>query len=218
MAANRPNIPKFGDWTEDAPFTVVFDKASRSKKNTTNVSNPNEYPDMNPNPAPSRNQRHDQQPNHNVRPRHERLSSREETELRPFSQSHNERNMRARAPPTPETYNHQSYGGGGRSAGNLLEANRRQPHDPPQVQPRPIRNLRGRSSERVATIPPFPGSGSDQNQSYTLIFDKVKEDRKQSGTVRSYNGTAQSTPSRTNDQHHQPLPSSPKGCCFPPWK
>lgn len=149
---NRPHVPKFGDWTEDAPFTVVFDKASRSKKNTTNVSNPNEYPDMNPNPAPSRNQRHDNQPpNHNVRPRHERLSSREETEFRP-SPAHNERNMRVRAPPTPESYNRQSYGSGGRSAGNPSEAYRRQPHDPPPVQPRPIRNLRGRSSERVSAL------------------------------------------------------------------
>lgn len=144
---NRPHVPKFGDWTEDAPFTVVFDKASRSKKNT-NMSNPNEYPDMNPNPAQSRNSRHDQPPNHNVRPRHERFSSREETEFRQ-SPAHNNRNNIVRAPPTSETYNHQSYGGGGRSAGHPSETNRRQPHDPPPVQPRPIRNLRGRSSERV---------------------------------------------------------------------
>ncbi|VVB15402.1 unnamed protein product [Arabis nemorensis] len=208
--ANRTHVPKFGDWTEDAPFTVVFDKASRSKKNT-NVSKPDEYPDMNPNPAQTRNSRQDQPPNHNVRPRHERFNSREETEFRP-SPAHNNRNNIVRAPPIPETYNHQSYGGGGRSSG---ETNRRQPHDPPPVQPRPIRNLRGQSRERVATIPPFPISGSE-NQSYTLIFDKVKEDRNQSES--SYNGTAHSTPTRPiNDQRHQPLPSSPKSCCFPPW-
>lgn len=141
---NRTHVPKFGDWTEDAPFTVVFDKASRSKKNTS-MSKPDEYPDMNPNPAQTRNPRHDQPQNQNVRPRHERLSSREETEFR-SSPAHNNRNNIVRAPPTPETYNHQPYGGGGRSAG---ETNRRQPHDPPPVQPRPIRNLRGQRRERV---------------------------------------------------------------------
>ncbi|ANM70506.1 defense protein-like protein [Arabidopsis thaliana] len=213
--ANRPHVPKFGDWTEDAPFTVVFEKASKSKKNM-NVANPNEYPDMNPNAAQNRNMsRPDQQPpNHNVRPRHERFNSRDETEFRP-SPAHNERNNRVRSvPPTPETYNHQTYGGGGRSMGNPTEINRRQSRD--HVPARPIRNLRGQSSERVATIPPFPGTGSNmENQSYTLIFDKVKEDRNQ---ARSYNGTDHSTPTRPIiDQHHQPLPSSPKGCCFPPW-
>ncbi|CAH2044743.1 unnamed protein product [Thlaspi arvense] len=212
MTTNRPHVPKFGDWKEDSPFTIVFEKASRSKKDT-NISNPNEYPEMNPSAAQNRNHRHDQPPNQSVRPRHERFSSREETEFR-SSPAHNERNIRVRAPPTAEAYNyHQSYGG--RSLGNPSETHRRQPHDPP---PRPIRNLRGPSSERVATIPPFPGSGSSENQSYTLIFDKVKEERKQSGTVLSYNGTAHSTPTRPiNEQHHQPLPSSPKGCCFPPW-
>ncbi|CAL9242665.1 unnamed protein product, partial [Arabidopsis halleri] len=214
--ANRPHVPKFGDWTEDAPaFTVVFEKVSKSKKNM-NVSNPNEYPEMNPNAAQNRNMsRHDQQPpNHNVRPRHERFNSREETEFRP-SPAHNQRNNRVRSvPPTPETSNHQSYGGGGRSMGNPSETNRRQSRD--HVPVRPIRNLRGESSERVATIPPFPGSGSNmEDQNYTLIFDKVKEDMNQ---ARSYNGTDHSTPSRPiNNQYHQPLPSSPKGCCFPPW-
>ncbi|KAG7605391.1 hypothetical protein ISN45_At05g043990 [Arabidopsis thaliana x Arabidopsis arenosa] len=181
-----------------------------------NVANPNEYPDMNPNAAQNRNMsRPDQQPpNHNVRPRHERFNSRDETEFRP-SPAHNERNNRVRSvPPTPETYNYQTYGGGGRSMGNPSEINRRQSRD--HVPARPIRNLRGQSSERVATIPPFPGTGSNmENQSYTLIFDKVKENRNQ---ARSYNGTDHSTPTRPIiDQHHQPLPSSPKGCCFPPW-
>ncbi|XP_010482120.1 PREDICTED: uncharacterized protein LOC104760844 [Camelina sativa] len=211
--ANRPHVPKFGDWTEDAPFTVVFEKASKSKK-SMNVSNPNEYPEMNPSLAQNRNSRHDQPQNHNVRPRQERFSSREDNEFRP-SPAHNERNNRVRAPPTQAAYNHQSYGGGGRSLGNPSETNRRQPRD--HVPVRPIRNLRGQSSERVATIPPFPGSGSNmENQSYTLIFDKVKEDRNH---ARSYNGTDHSTPTRPiNDQHHQPLPStSPKGCCFPSW-
>ncbi|KAG2316459.1 hypothetical protein Bca4012_067326 [Brassica carinata] len=214
MAANRPHVPKFGDWKEDVPFTVVFDKASRSKQNA-NTSDPNGYPDMNPSPAKTPNHhRQDHQPNHNVR--HERFSSREETEFK-SSPAHNERNSRVRAPPPTETYNHQAYGGGGRSHGNPPEPNRRhQPHEPPRVQPTPIRNLRGRNSGRVA-IPPFPGSGSE-NQSYTLIFDKVKEERRQSGNMRSYNGSAHTTPSRPlNDQHHQPLPSSPKSCCFPPW-
>ncbi|ESQ32435.1 hypothetical protein EUTSA_v10004864mg [Eutrema salsugineum] len=220
---NRQNVPKFGNWTEDTPFTHVFEKASRSKKDTTNMSNPREYPEMNPNHSQNRNHNgHVQPPNHNVKPRHERFSSRDETELRPFepSPAHSERNNRVRAPPTPETYNHHQSYGGGCKFGNPSQTNRRQPYDPPPppVQPRPIRNLRGRSSERVATIPPFPGSGSDQNQSYTLIFDKVKEDKKQSGALRSYNGTAHSTPTRPiYDQHHQPLPSSPKGCCFPSW-
>ncbi|CAG7859980.1 hypothetical protein HID58_031850 [Brassica napus] len=212
MAANRPHVPKFGDWKEDVPFTVVFDKASRTKQNA-NMSNPNEYPNMNPSPAQTPNHRYDQPPNHNARPRHERFSSREETEFR-SSPVHNERNNRVRAPPPAETYNHQAYGGGGRSHGNPPETNRRQQHEPPRVQPIP--NLRGRNSERVA-IPPFPGSGSE-NQSYTLIFDKVKEDRRQSGNVRSYNGSSHTTPTRPlNDQRHQPLPSSPKSCCFPPW-
>ncbi|KAF8107264.1 hypothetical protein N665_0124s0057 [Sinapis alba] len=215
MAANRPHVPKFGDWKEDVPFTVVFDKASRSKQNA-NMCNPNEYPDMNPSPAQAPNHhRQDHQPNHNARPRHERFSSREETEFR-SSPAHNERNNRVRAPPPTETYKHQAYGtGGGRSHGNPPETNRRLPHEPPRVQT-PIRNLRGRTGERVA-IPPFPGSGSE-NQSYTVIFDKVKEDRRQSGNMRSYNGSAHTTPSRPlNEQHHQPLPSSPKSCCFPPW-
>ncbi|KAJ4877764.1 defense protein-related [Raphanus sativus] len=215
MAANRPHVPKFGDWKqEDVAFTVMFDKASRTKQNP-NMSNPNEHPNMNPNPAQTPNHRYDQPPNHNVRPRHERFSSREEAEFRP-SPAHNERNNRVRAPPPAETYNHQSYGGGGRSHGNPQETKRRPQHEPPRVQSTPIRNLRGRSNERVA-IPPFPGSGSE-NQSYTLIFDKVKEDKRQSGNMRSYSGSAHTTPSRPlNDQHHQPLPSSPKNCCFPPW-
>ncbi|CAN8265633.1 unnamed protein product [Cochlearia groenlandica] len=218
--ANRAHVPKFGDWTEDSPFTVVFEKASKSR-NDANRSNPNEYPDMTPNPPQHRNQRQTQDqppPNHNVRPRHERYNSREESEFRQSS-THSERNIRVRAPHTPESYG----GGGGRSFGNPSEINRRQqqPHiDPPPVQHRPLRNVRGQSSERVASIPPFPISGSGSHESYTLIFDKVKEERKvQSGNVRSYNGTEQNTPSRPiNDQQHQrPLPTSPKSCCFPPW-
>ncbi|KAF8105633.1 hypothetical protein N665_0157s0201 [Sinapis alba] len=218
MAANRQSVPKFGEWTEDVPFTLVFDKASRSSKKNTNKSNPNpnEYPEMNPTPAQTRNQRHDQHSNHNVRPRQERLHRREETEYRPSPPADSERNNRVRAPPAAETYNHQSYGGGGR---NPPETNRRQPYDPTPVKPsRPISNLRGRGSERGATIPPFPGSGSE-DQSYTLIFEKVKENKRQSEIVRSYNEPDHITPTRliNDDQHHQPLPSSPKGCCFPRW-
>ncbi|KAH0923647.1 hypothetical protein HID58_023665 [Brassica napus] len=169
---------------------------------------------MNPTAAQTRNQRHDQPPNHNVRPRQERFGRREETEFRP-SPAYSERNNRVRAPPPAETYDHQSYGGGGT---NPSETNRRQPYDHTPVKPRPISNLRGRGSERVATIPPFPGSGSE-DQSYTLIFEKVKENKRQSGTVSSYNETDHSTPTPVinDDQHHQPLPSSPKGCCFPRW-
>ncbi|CAH8388006.1 unnamed protein product [Eruca vesicaria subsp. sativa] len=207
MTANRPHVPKFGDWKQDVPFTVVFDKASRSKQDASK-SNPYEYPNMSPSPAQTPNHRQDQPPNNNVRSRHERLSSREETEFR-SSPAHNERNSRVRAPPPAETYNRQAYGGGGRSHGNPPETNRRQAYEPPPVQPRPIRNLRGPSNERVS-VPPFPGSGSG-DQSYTLIFEKVKEDRKQSGSLRSSNGSAHTTPSRPlNDQHQKPLPSSPK--------
>lgn len=104
---------------------------------------------MNPNPVQTPNHRYDQPPNHNARPRHERFSSREETEFR-SSPAHNERNNRVRAPPPAETYNHQAYGGGGRSHGNPPETNRRQQHEPPRVQPIP--NLRGRNSERVRTL------------------------------------------------------------------
>lgn len=148
---NRPHLPKFGDWTEDAPFSVVFEKATKSKSMNV-VSNPSEYPDMNPNSTQNRNSRHDQPQSHNVRTRHERFSSREETEFRP-SPAHNERNNRVRAPPTPETYNYQSYGNGGsRSLGNPSDTNRRQSRDPVPVQPWPIRNLRGQSSERVWII------------------------------------------------------------------
>lgn len=145
---NRQSVPKFGEWTEDVPFTVMFDKASRSSRKNTNKSNPNpnEYPEMNPTAAQTRNQRHDQPPNHNVRPRQERFGRREETEFRPSPQ--NERNNRIRAPPPAEAYNHQSYGGGGT---NPSETNRRQPYDPTPVKPRPISNLRGRGSERVRT-------------------------------------------------------------------
>lgn len=125
----------------------MFDKASRTKQ-TANKSNPNEYPNMNPSPAQTPNHRYDQPPNHNVRPRHERFSSREETEFR-SSPAHNDRNNRVRAPPPAETYNHQACGGG-RSHGNPSEPNRRQPHEPPRVQPIP--NLRGRNSERVRTL------------------------------------------------------------------
>ncbi|KAL1198871.1 hypothetical protein V5N11_008491 [Cardamine amara subsp. amara] len=214
--ANRSPVPKFGDWKEDAAFTVVFDKVSKSNsKNNINMSNPNEYPDMNPDAAQNRKYRHDQRPNNNVRARHERLSSREETEYR-SSPAHNERNIRVRPPPASDTYNHQSYGGGERSVGNPSETKRRYPQEPVPAQSRPIPNLRNRSKDRPGvSIPPFPGSGSD-NQSYTLIFDKVKEERYQS--ARSYNGISDSTPNRPiNDQLLQPLPSSPKGCCFPPW-
>ncbi|CAH8363148.1 unnamed protein product [Eruca vesicaria subsp. sativa] len=209
MAANRQSVPKFGEWSEDVPFTIVFDKASRSSRKYINKSNPNEYPNMNPNAAQTRNQGHGQAPNHNVRPRHERF--REETEFRP-SPAHNVINNRVRAPqPTAETYNHQSYGGGGR---NPSETNRRQPYDPTTVKPKPINNLRGGGSERVATsIPPFPGSASE-NENYTFIFDKVKEKKKQSETVRSCDVTDHhSTPAKpiNDDQHHQPPPpSSPK--------
>ncbi|KAJ0253919.1 hypothetical protein HA466_0115150 [Hirschfeldia incana] len=204
MAANRQSVPKFGEWTEDVPFTVVFEKASRSSRKNTNKSNPNpnEYPDMNPTAVQTRNQRQDQPPNRNVRTRQERFGSREETEFGP-SPAYSERNNRGRAPPAAETYNHQSY-------------------DPTPVKPRPRSNLRGRGSERVATIPPFPGSGSE-DQSYTLIFEKVKENKRKSETVRPYNETDHSTPTPqspliNDDQHHQPPPpSSPKGCCFPRW-
>ncbi|CAN8253794.1 unnamed protein product [Cochlearia groenlandica] len=114
------------------------------------MSNPNEYPVMNQSsslPTPTRNSMDDDQPpNHNVRPRHERFGSREETDFRRFTPSpaHNERNNnRVRSPAMYETYNLQPYGTGGRSLGNPSEIN----HAP--VQPRRIQNLRGRNSERV---------------------------------------------------------------------
>lgn len=102
---------------------------------------------MNPTAAQTRNQRHDQPPNHNVRPSQERFDRREETEFRP-SPAYSERNNRVRAPPPAGTYDHQSYGGGG---ANPSETNRRQPYDHTPVKSRPISNLRGRGSERVRT-------------------------------------------------------------------
>lgn len=130
---NRQSVPKFGEWTEDVPFTVMFDKASRSSRKKTNKSNPNpnEYPETNPTAAQPRNQRHDQPPNHNVRARQERFGSKEETEFRP-SPAYNERNNQVGAPPPAETYRRESY-------------------DPTPVKPRPISSLRGRGSERVRT-------------------------------------------------------------------
>ncbi|KAJ8557706.1 hypothetical protein K7X08_004472 [Anisodus acutangulus] len=53
----RPNVPKFGNWENDdnMPYTVYFEKA-RQTRGTGKIINPNdpeEYPDMFPNPAPS---------------------------------------------------------------------------------------------------------------------------------------------------------------------
>ncbi|XP_059296463.1 RPM1-interacting protein 4 [Lycium ferocissimum] len=53
----RPNVPKFGNWENDAntPYTVYFEKA-RQTRGTGKIINPNdpeENPDMFPNPAPS---------------------------------------------------------------------------------------------------------------------------------------------------------------------
>lgn len=88
---------------------------------------------MNPTAAQIRNQRHDQTPNHNVRPRQDRFGRREETEFRPSPPAHNERYNRVGAPPAAETNRSQSY-------------------DPTPVKPsRPISNPRGRGSERVRT-------------------------------------------------------------------
>ncbi|KAK4365595.1 hypothetical protein RND71_013475 [Anisodus tanguticus] len=53
----RPNVPKFGNWENDdnMPYTVYFEKA-RQTRGTGKIINPNdpeENPDMFPNPAPS---------------------------------------------------------------------------------------------------------------------------------------------------------------------
>ncbi|CAH2054684.1 unnamed protein product [Thlaspi arvense] len=203
--ANRPHVPKFGDWNnQDQPFTVVFDNARTNKRadlyeslENPETRTPAKAP---PQPAPRNPRAEPPKPVRDEPPR----------ALPPT-----ERN-KVKAPPADQLYGAGGRAGGRDGGGGLYggygggggSGNQRQPQAPPRpVQPKP--NLRGGSNGRGGTtIPPFPGSmgSGDQNMSYTHIFDQVKEERRG-----SYGGTAGNTPSRPiNGQHDSPAPSSSK--------
>ncbi|ESQ49312.1 hypothetical protein EUTSA_v10021478mg [Eutrema salsugineum] len=214
--ANRPHVPKFGDWNnQDQPFTVVFDNARTNKRadlyeslENSEIKTQAKAPPPPPQPAPR-----------NPRPEPPR-PVREGTPRAPPPPS--ERN-KVRAPPADQLYGSGGRGGGrdGGGGGGLYggygggPGNQRQPQTPPRpAQPKP--NLRGGSNGRGGTtIPPFPGSvGSGENVSYTHIFDQVKEERREG--ARSYGGSTGNTPSRPiNGQHESPASNSSKVCCFP---
>ncbi|XP_010464330.1 PREDICTED: RPM1-interacting protein 4-like [Camelina sativa] len=223
--ANRPHVPKFGDWSnQDQPFTVVFDNARTNKRQDLyeSIEKPETKPQEQapPPPQPARRNQRPEPPK----------PVKEDT---PRAPTPADKNNRVRAPPADQLYGggglYGSGGGGGsgHKAGNGgggglyggyggPAANQRQPPAPRPAPPR--QNNRGGNNGRGATtIPPFPGSvGAGENMSYTHIFDQVKEERKEAG--RSYGGTAGNTPSRPiNGQRESPAPSSSssKVCCFP---
>ncbi|CAH8343616.1 unnamed protein product [Eruca vesicaria subsp. sativa] len=197
--ANRPHVPKFGDWSnQEQPFTVVFDNA-RTKRADLYGSLENSDIQTPPQPAPRIPRPEPPKPAREGTPR-----APPPTEIR----------NKVRAPPADNLY------GGGRDGGGLYGgyvggggSGNRQTQTPPrpaQAPPRP--NPRGGSNGRGGgtTIPPFPGSvGSGENMSYTHIFDKVKEERREG--ARSYGGTGDNTPSRPiNGQHESTSPNSSK--------
>ncbi|CAN8260179.1 unnamed protein product [Cochlearia groenlandica] len=183
--ANRPHVPKFGDWNnQDQPFTAVFDNARTNKRADLYESIENSDIKPQAKAPPPRNPR-TEQPKPVVR------------DDRPRAPTQTERS-RVRTPSADELYGGRGGGGSGGGGGGLYgSGNMRQPQPPRLSQPKT--NLRGGSNRRGATIPPFPGSvGEGENISYTHIFDKVKEERKEGG-VRSYGNT----PSRPINGHHQ---------------
>ncbi|KAL1211938.1 hypothetical protein V5N11_023914 [Cardamine amara subsp. amara] len=197
--ANRPHVPKFGDWNnQDQPFTVVFDNARTNKRQDLYESL--EKAETKPQPqAPPPSQPARKIP----RPEPPKPVKDDAPRVPPPT----DRNNRVRAPPADQLYGglYGGYGGGGGSG------NQRQPPAPRPVQPK-----RGGNNGRGATIPPFPGSmGSDENLSYTHIFDKVKEERNNPDGGRPFGGTAGNTPSRPINGHESSAPSSSKICCFP---
>uniref|UniRef100_A0A1J3ESI5 RPM1-interacting protein 4 n=1 Tax=Noccaea caerulescens TaxID=107243 RepID=A0A1J3ESI5_NOCCA len=213
--ANRPHVPKFGDWNnQDQPFTVVFDNARTNKRQDLyeSVENSDVKPQakapLPPQPAAApRNPRPD--PPKPVR---------DDT---PRAPPPAEKINRVRAPPAEQLYGGKGGGGGRGGVGGLYggygagggSGNQRQPQAPRPVQPK--QNPRG--GRGVTTIPPFPGSvGAGQDMSYTHIFDQVKEERREAG--RPYGGSSSTgnTPSRPiNNKHQSPAPTSSKVCCFP---
>ncbi|KAG7581412.1 RIN4 pathogenic type III effector avirulence factor Avr cleavage site [Arabidopsis suecica] len=215
--ANRPHVPKFGDWNnQDQPFTVVFDNARTNKRQDLyeSIEKPETKPQEQapPPPQPARRNQRPEPPK----------PVKEDTPRAPPPAEKN----RVRAPPADQLYGGGGSGGAGRSGsgsggglyggyGGGSVGNQRQPPAPRPAQPR--QNLRGGNNGRGGTtIPPFPGSlGAGENMSYTHIFDKVKEERNEG--VRPYGGTAGNTPSRPINSQHDQSPkqtSSSMFCCF----
>ncbi|XP_010547099.1 PREDICTED: RPM1-interacting protein 4-like isoform X2 [Tarenaya hassleriana] len=209
----RPNVPKFGDWQNDTPFSVVFENA-RKKKNPHDPKGNPELPSNQGSPS-----RHPRTPNPT---RHEPpkqilkqgsngfRQNRGGEEFRRFAPSpaqsdKNSTRVRTQVPPRESHNNNRPYGGGNI---NQAETNRRPP--PPQ-NPRPIANVRGQQY-RAPAIPPFPGKGSN-SENYTHIFEQVRVDRHQEGGRTSVGSTP--THPINHHPHSSPPNISPKSCCFP---
>lgn len=95
--ANRSRVPKFGNWEseENVPYTAYFDKARKGRTGgvVINPNDPQENPDAfsengsSSQPAPSRSRTEPEEPTGQGAVRHERRVSREDGDMRQFSDS-----------------------------------------------------------------------------------------------------------------------------------
>ncbi|CAH2052582.1 unnamed protein product [Thlaspi arvense] len=198
----RSNVPKFGNWEgeENVPYTAYFDKARKARAPPGGkVTNPND-PEYNsdPQPPPSKTRPEQAEP---VRRSREHMRSREESELKQFSDGGGSSNEAANKRQGRASQNNSydksplhknSYDGTGRS------------------KPKP--NVRAdESPEKVTVVPKF-GDWDENNPAsadgYTHIFNKVREERSSGANVSGSSRTPTHTSSRSN-------PSNTfKCCCF----
>lgn len=125
--AQRSHVPKFGNWEseENVPYTVYFDKARKGRTGgkMINPNDPQENPDMFPNiepPAqapPSRTRTEPEEPPRRgaVRTAHEHQVSKEDGDLRQFTESPARNDNMGRRVSGESA--HQRHGGRGSSSG-----------------------------------------------------------------------------------------------------
>lgn len=123
--AQRPIVPKFGNWEseDNIPYTVYFEKARKGKTGgkMINPNDPQENPDLFPLPAqepPSRARNAPEEPigRRAVRATiHERRSSREDDDLKQFTETPTRNDNAGRRGGTGPT--HQNQGGHGSGSG-----------------------------------------------------------------------------------------------------
>ncbi|PSS14094.1 RPM1-interacting protein, partial [Actinidia chinensis var. chinensis] len=116
----RPHVPKFGNWTSDenVPYTVYFDQARKNRTGgkMINPNDPQENPGMFPNMTPLAQDNPEPKGRRAAMPGHERRVSREDGDLRQFSQSpahYDNTNRRAAGESA-----HQRRGGSGSGSGS----------------------------------------------------------------------------------------------------
>ncbi|CAL9748985.1 unnamed protein product, partial [Musa acuminata subsp. burmannicoides] len=166
----RGHVPRFGDWNENAAYTICFDTARKGKVAGGNIVNPND-PEQSPElhkpaamaaaePQHPKQGRRDKAVEFNIANQHHQGANyvREEEEERQFKDTHKLH----------------------RSLENLLFSSRQ---SPTLIFVLPVRPacLMATGRQRPATVPKFgewDAADPKSSAGYTVIFNQVKEEKK----------------------------------------